>query len=379
MPANVIPRGDRFAARLTVGGRQVWLSTWDTREEAEAAVLRARGGAVLSASTVAEWAACWQSLYPGNRNAETERHNAQMVGPFVRAHGHRKLSAVDGLAAQAWAVRSPGSVRYLRLMFGKAVRAGLVETNVWDRVEVRSSGAARVPPTPVELERLTGTARARGGWWVHFGDLIVFTAYSGLRLEEVADVQVADVVGAGRLVVRGKRRAGEAAPRVRVCAVFGAGAEALERQSPDVGRVWRSMQGRRLNKHSVGRAFGLLADEVGFAGTFHSTRHYLATWLLDCGASPEDVAVQLGHFDRAGHVDTTQVRRTYGHPSVEQALLRLDERVTLESGGVGSDAAAISQRRTGVPHVGDGDVPRSVAGAADGRVAQGQQDPLRAG
>jgi hypothetical protein len=28
--------------------------------------------------------------------------------------------------------------------------------------------------------------------------------------------------------------------------------------------------------------------------------------------------------DEAGHVDTTQVRRTYGHPSVAAALERLE-------------------------------------------------------
>jgi hypothetical protein len=351
MPANVIPRGDAFGARLTVGGRQVWLGTHDTREAAERAVARARGGVLPSASTVGEWAAEWQALFPGNRNADTERHNAQMVAPFVRAHGRRKLSDVDGVAAQAWATRSPGSVRYLRLMFGKAVKVGLLDRNVWDAVEVCSSvTSARVPPTPAELGRLVVAARARGGWWLHFGDCIVFTAYSGLRLEEVADVQVADRLESGRLVVRGKRRAGEADPRVRVCAVFGPGVAALERQSPQVGRVWRSKTGQRLNKHSVGRAFATLAGEAGYEGTFHSLRHFCASWLLDAGASQQDVAVQLGHLDRAGHADTSQVRRVYGHPDVSAALQRLDGAVTLDLADR-VRSVDISPFTTGVPHV----------------------------
>jgi integrase len=333
MPSNVVPRGDRFGARLTVAGRQVWLDTYDTREEAERAVARARGGVLPSGSTVAEWAGEWQALFPGNRNDETAAHNAQMVAGFARVHGARKLREVDGLIAQSWATRSPGSVRYLRLMFGKAVKAGLLDANVWDNVEApKGARSPRVPPTPAELERLTGAARARGGWWLHFGDCIEFTAYSGLRLEEVADVQASDLVEPGRLVVRGKRRPGEADPRVRLCAVFGAGVVALGRQAPEVGRVWRSKTGARLNKHSVGRAFSELAGETGYAGTFHSLRHFLATWLLDAGASPQDVALQLGHVDRAGHADTTQVKRTYGHPSVTQALRRLDLLFTVEVG-----------------------------------------------
>jgi integrase len=366
MPSNVYRRGDRFGARLTVGGRQVPLGTHDTREAAEAAVARARGGVLPSASTVAEWAAEWQALFPGDRNGDTERHNAQMVGPFVRTHGRRRLSEVDGLIAQAWATRSPGSVRYLRLMFGKAVKAGLLDRNVWDHVEApKGARSPRVPPTPAELGRILDTSRARGGWWLHFADLIEFTAYSGLRLEEVADVQVADRLESGRLVVRGKRRAGEAGPRVRVCAVFGPGVEALDRQAPEVGRVWRSKSGRRLNKHSVGRAFAEVAAEVGYEGTFHALRHHLATWLLDRGCSPQDVAITLGHVDRAGHADSTQVRTRYGHPSVTEALRRLDELVTVRSGS-GSGFPHISPIDGG-SNAGDGDHAGAVVGAADGR------------
>jgi integrase len=369
MPANVFPRGDAFGARLTVGGRQVWLGTHRTREAAEEAVARARGGVLPSGSTVAEWAAGWQALYPGKRNAETERHNAQMVAPFVRCYGGFRLDAINGMHAQAWAVRSPGSVRYLRLMFGKAVKAGLLDANVWDHVEApEGARSPRVPPTSAELGRILDASRARGGWWLHFADLIEFTAYSGLRLEEVAGVQVADVLEPGRLVVRGKRRAGEAGPRVRVCAVFGPGRDALERQAPEVGRVWRSKQGRRLNKHSVGRAFAEIAEVAGYAGTFHGLRHFLATWLLDRGCSQQDVAIQLGHVDRAGHADTTQVRKVYGHPSVTEALRRMEVRVTV--GAPGGSARDISQLvGTGVPHAQHGHAvlgSGAVASAADG-------------
>jgi integrase len=50
MPANVIPRGERFAARLTVAGRQKWLGTRDTREEALQLVQDAREGHVPAPS-----------------------------------------------------------------------------------------------------------------------------------------------------------------------------------------------------------------------------------------------------------------------------------------------------------------------------------------
>lgn len=319
MPSVVYRRPDgRWHARP--GGKH--LGYFETEEAARDAVRASR--APLNVGTVRDWAACWQSLYPGRRNDQTAAHNATMVEPFVRHHGRLTFEQVTPLVAQAWAVNHPGHVRYLRLMFDKAERAGLVETNVWKRVECdRSLGAPRVPPSPEGLARLVTAARASGR--DPFADLILFTAYSGLRLSEVAGVQATDVLESGRrVVVRGKRRAGESAPRVRVAAVFGPGREALRRQTPQVGLVFRSPAGRPLTKHSVGRVFREVRADAGFAGSFHALRHYAATWLLDRGASDRDVAVQLGHVDEAGHVDTTQVRRTYGHPSVSAALERLE-------------------------------------------------------
>lgn len=317
MPSVVYRRPDgRWHARP----RGKHLGYYPTEELARAAVAAA---APLPASTVAEWAETYPTLFPGRRNDETAAHNAQMVAPFVRAHGHLPIAAVDVLTAQAWAVRHPGHVRYLRLMFDKAQRAGLVSENVWKRVEIPGSLAApRVPPSPVELVRLEVAARASGRDC--FADLIVFTAYSGLRLSEVAGVQAQDVLEPGRVVVRGKRRPGEAAPRERVVAVFGPGRAALARQVPEVGRVFSSASGLTLTKHTAGREFRAVREAAGYSGTLHCLRHFVSSWLLDRGASEQDVAIQLGHVDDAGHVDTTQVRRVYGHPSAEAALLRLE-------------------------------------------------------
>jgi integrase len=320
MPSNVYQRPDgRWHARL----RGKHLGYHETQEAAQEAVTAARG-TLPRRDTVTAWAGCWQSLYPGRRGEETAAHNAVMVAPFVRAHGDRFLQDVTRLEAQAWAVQHPGHVRYLRLMFGKAVKAGLVPENVWDNVEAQGrSKTPRLPPTPEELERLAGAARARG--WHHFADLLIFTAYTGLRLSEVSGVQTKDVLESGRrVVVSGKRRAGQADPPVRTVAVFGAGQAALRRQIPEVGRVWRSPAGRPLNRDNVGRMFREVRGKAGYAGSFHGLRHFCASWLLDRGASREDVAVQLGHMDEAGHVDVTQVSRTYGHYAPDAALARLE-------------------------------------------------------
>ena len=51
---------------------------------------------------------------------------------------------------------------------------------------------------------------------------------------------------------------------------------------------------------------------------FYETRHYWATFLLELGLSPSDVAVQLGHADNG-----KLVVDTYGHPSERAARARI--------------------------------------------------------
>jgi len=50
----------------------------------------------------------------------------------------------------------------------------------------------------------------------------------------------------------------------------------------------------------------------------HELRHFCATYLLELGLSPADVAVQLGHTDGGA-----LVMSTYGHPSDRAARARI--------------------------------------------------------
>ena len=51
---------------------------------------------------------------------------------------------------------------------------------------------------------------------------------------------------------------------------------------------------------------------------FYELRHFAATYLLELGLSPADVAVQLGHTDGGA-----LVMSTYGHPSERAARARI--------------------------------------------------------
>jgi integrase len=50
----------------------------------------------------------------------------------------------------------------------------------------------------------------------------------------------------------------------------------------------------------------------------HELRHFCATYLLELGLAPADVAVQLGHTDGGA-----LVMSTYGHPSDRAARARI--------------------------------------------------------
>lgn len=295
--------------------------------------------------TVREWSERWQRLYPGDRSAETRRHNDYMTGPFVRKHGSRKLEDVGQLLAQEWAVKHPGQVKFLRLMFSKAVKAGLLERNVWDHVELpKRTKPKRRPPTPGELDLILTAALDRYG--EHYADLFITVAFSGIRLSEVAALRCRDVALPGRLTIWDEKK-----DRSQLVGVFGPGRDALARAvrrrwwSPkDMDRlIWVSPQRRPFTRASLGRVYRNVCAEAGVTGTtLHSLRHFCATWLLDHGADDRDVAIQLGHVDEAGHANTEHVRNTYGHPTTGPALERLEaltEEGSKDGNGAGSPGA----------------------------------------
>lgn len=320
MPSNLVPRGERVGARVTVAGTQVWLGTFDGPEAAREAVQRARGGWRPDVKTVAEWAASVWTLFPGDRDEGTTEHYRAMCAPFVRRHGGLALAGVDPLLAQAWAARHGGHVPYLRRMFGKAVKAGLLEANPFGGVEVSSAPAGRRPPTEAELAAIVRACSARGGWWLDFGAFILTAAFSGARLSGIADLQVGDIdLQARRMTVT------EKGAKTRKIAILAPLRPVLAEQVEDrVGRVFSSSTGKPLDRKSVSAAWRRVADEVGFSGSFHSGKHYAATWLKNMGATDTDIAVQLGHTDEQGRPYTELVQRVYAHPDHELALARLE-------------------------------------------------------
>jgi integrase len=265
--------------------------------------------------TVDEWVTEFARSSTG-RSAETLRHTLTMVRPFQVAFERTELHGVSRLDARRWCAEHPSSARYVRLLFAEAVRAGLVEENVFERPGTRPKAKMdRTPPTEAELLRIMGEAVPS------FREFVCVAAWTGLRLSELAAVRREDVeqVPKLRIVVRRGKGGREGD---RVC-VFGPAVDVV-RDLCDrrVGHLFWTRTGRLWNRHHVGVEWRSVRGE--FAGSFHTLRHMHATWLVDRGASYQDVATQLRHFDKHGRPNIELIARVYGHPSPDVALERLE-------------------------------------------------------
>jgi integrase len=271
--------------------------------------------------TVGEWLEGWRDLFPGRRSPATLEHDRYMVAPFRERYGSRKLAAITPLQAQAWAVKHPGQVRYLRQAWSKALLMGLVPFNVWRMVELPPrSKPPRPVPTDEQLAAIVQRSRERGGWWQEYADLILFAAHTGARSAGVCGLRRRDADLPSRRVTLCEKGA-----KVRRVALPGHAAQALERQlerRPWSDLVWRGQQRRPLDRERIGVAWRAVRGD--FTGPFHSLRHYSATWLAAQGVDELDIAVQLGHTDSEGRPYARLVQRVYVHPSHEDALQRLE-------------------------------------------------------
>lgn len=266
--------------------------------------------------TVREFADKWLDLGAG-RSDKTCWHNWERVQPFVRAHGDTDLRDVEPLDCQAWAVRHPGQVRYLKLMFADAKRLGLCAHEPFAGTRtVPKPKRDPTPPSEPELARIAAEASPL------VREAIVLAAYTGLRSFELSAVERRDVleIPSLRIVVR----EGKGGRRGDQVAVFGPAQDVVRDLvvRRDVGPLLLGNAGQRWTRWTLGKEWRAVRGD--FRGTWHTLRAFHATWLLDRGASPLDVAVQMRHFDSDGRPNSDLVTKLYGRPDPSVALERLE-------------------------------------------------------
>jgi integrase len=297
---------------------------------AEAAAMDRR--TATGRETVASFAARWPADYPRPR-LSTNVHNAERVKPFAKAYERRRMDAISIEDARAWALRHPGQLPALRAMFNDARRSGLVVSNPFRELGIeRPRGRRDLPSewlTAADVERLAQCARevhAGNGYGDTLAGLLVFAAYTGLRPGELYTLRHDDL-SADTLEVRraaDSRTRSVTLPknsRARTVVYPAKAREAVEvvPRLAGVDLVFPSPRGGQLWASSFCWAWYPVRAVFGRPTmALHELRHFCATYLLELGLAPADVAVQLGHTDGGA-----LVMSTYGHPSDRAARARI--------------------------------------------------------
>jgi integrase len=270
---------------------------------------------------LSDFAATWADL-PRGRTMETVQHNALMVKPFVRELGRLELGAVGREQAVDYVGRFPRHARYARTLMEDARREGLIDRNPFEGLRLPTSPGRRDIDVLDENQAWTlvdAVDRVYDGVFaVRFRALLATLAFSGIRGCGAYGLRAGDVDMETRPVTLSVVEKGQ---RDRQVVLAPARAVALLSEAlavSDGGLVFRNRQGNRLNRWSLRRALLPLVEESGL--TFHQLRHFTASWMIDRGAAPVDVAIQLH-----GNTNPDTLARYYLHASRTESQKRLAE------------------------------------------------------
>lgn len=274
----------------------------------------------------------WPKRWPRPTVGSTKNSHSQ-VKPFARFFAGVEVDEITREGFRRFALEHPGNARYARTMLYDALDAGIVDTNVAAGVKIPKSRGKISPPNEDDVRRLAEQAKRIG---LHqFAAMILVSAYTGLREGEARALAIPDlnfdhrpgVDYPARIEVRHSINRQEQLVRPKtassegVCAVLGPA------RNGDLFREWKSpnrdetpVRPRRIfafTRSTRQSLWDRVREETGTACRWHDLRHFCATWLLDQGATVDDVALQL-------RCSVDEVRKTYGHPDRETALSRLE-------------------------------------------------------
>lgn len=322
--------------------RKVHLGTFATKREAgQREALHKLETRPRSSETVASFAGRWVADYPRPR-LSTNQSNRERVKPLVAELGDVRLADVSRPMARAWALKHRWALPAARAMYADALNDGLVDANPFTGLRLPGSEGRKriVALTEPELHDLADQALKAwpdDGWAWSYRAMILFAGYVGLRPGELFALPRANVAGDLCLIDRAlESKSGIVGPtkngRARTVTVPPVARDAIADLPPhSSGLLFESPRGQQWRQPSHHHRWKVVRSMAGRPGLdFYELRHAAATFLLERGMSPWDVAVQLGHQD-GGRLVTT----LYGHPSEVAARERLlacwDESPTLPS------------------------------------------------
>lgn len=283
----------------------------------------------------------WMHRHP-RPDPDTSRHCRAMVHRFGIDFSGKLLHEITLEDAQGWAVENPAAVRYVRAMFVDAKEDRYVDDNVFARVRT-----PRIPPRRrhgvpevEEIDSLIAAAQRHVGSYL--AAAVEWSAFVGTRQSETLalgwpDVQFHEV----ETVLPG--RTFSSRTRARVCRQLGRRGvmkplkgQSIEREvivPPRVtdrllglpvrsGRLFRTEAGEALTHSRLRTGWDLIREETGLPIEWHQLRTFCAVWLLERGADPFKVSLQLH-----GHTNPATVLKFYALVDRERQLDDLEDLV----------------------------------------------------
>jgi integrase len=334
-------RGGRYVSKFQHRGKQHWTpgGPWKTKRQAEEAEhryrdrLEARRTDETCASFAERWLVEWK-----RPETSTQRLYAAAAKRFAGHFGPTPLGEVERLSARAWALSVPRSVsRVIGTMYEDARNVGLVEANPFAnlRIPAIERGAEIKPPTMDEYRALLEACTVLGGYSPEMRAMVQFAAWTGVRQGELFGLQWGDISEDEFTVRRSRKLDGTLGPpkngKSRTVPLL-----PPARVLDDVPRrpdpfVFHSPRGKPLIKGTHGWSWQRVKARAGVEIRWHDLRHFCATQLLELGVDHFAVSVQLGHTDGGA-----LVMARYGHPSVDNAKVRLQRAFEWQDAETGS-------------------------------------------
>jgi integrase len=314
----------RWMARVfdQADGRKKSIGTFDTQREAQTAInefyARPRPG---RSETCDSFAGRWLQDY-ARPKASTNKLYAGRIKGFAEDFRGVKMESVTRPMARAWALEhTKGTVAVVAAMFSDAKRDDIVLRNPFSDLRLPQSKGRKDIRALTEAEVLELADCALRVFPDETGQtlraMIVFSAYTGIRLGEMAALRFTDL-GHDEMTIS---RAYSSLSHETTTPKNGkARTVVLPKPARDV------VQGlpRRLGQEFVfvkpdggpftkGTLYHYWAPVRALAGHpalhWHELRHACATMLIERGLPPHVVAHQLGHTDGG-----ILVQKLYGHP-----------------------------------------------------------------
>lgn len=137
--------------------------------------------------TVAEWVERWKADYPRPKQA-TNDSNRSLLKPLAAKYGDVALKDFSREQARAFALEHRPHSRVAKAMFNDAIYHAEIPDvlrNPFERLKLPPQATKRtLALTAQEIEDLAACCSVLGDWGVVVRAMIVFSAYTGLRLGE---------------------------------------------------------------------------------------------------------------------------------------------------------------------------------------------------